>query len=107
VQRIIALDGTRVVSYTAMYADGIETYVDLAPAGSVDLVTVERDGADGGTARRLVRAGVSIEEPADGPAGEPLTAAWEDRFALIAGLVDAELVPWSDAHGLVTPGEGG
>lgn len=106
-QRIIALDGSRVVSYTAMYADGIETYVDLSPAGSVDLVTVEREGIEGGAARRFVRAGVSVAEPADGPAGEPLTGAWEERFALIVGLVDAERVPWSDAHGLVTPGEGG
>lgn len=100
VQRVITMSGERIVSYTAMFDDGVETYVDLQPQGSVDLVTVERDGQG---KRRLVRAGASVDLPADGPAAEALDEAWERRFAAIDGLVSVDRVPWSDAHAGITP----
>lgn len=102
VQRVITMSGERVVSYTAMFDDGVETYIDLQPQGSVDLITVERDGQD---KLRLVREGASVNLPADGPEAVPLDDAWEARFAAIDGLVSVGSVPWSDGHGGITPAE--
>lgn len=102
VQRVITLSGERVVSYTAMYDDGIETYVDVQPQGSVDLITVERDGRDHA---RLVREGAGVDLPADGPEATPIDEAWERRFVAIDGLVDVDRVPWSDGHAGLTPAE--
>ncbi|MEO1534008.1 MAG: hypothetical protein AAFS11_00415 [Planctomycetota bacterium] len=102
VQRVITTGGDRIVSYTAMFDDGIETYVDVQPQGDVDLITVERDGQ---AHVRLVRDGADVRLPADGPEAEPLTEAWEQRFAAIDGLVSVDSVPWSDAHGGLTPAE--
>ncbi len=102
VQRVITLTGERIVSYTAMFDDGVETYVDLQPQGSVDLITVERDGQQ---KLRLVREGASVELPADGPEAQAIDDSWERRFVAIDGLVNAGSVPWSDAHGGLTPAE--
>ncbi|MEM9167916.1 MAG: hypothetical protein AAGB48_12935 [Planctomycetota bacterium] len=103
VQRIITLDGTRTVSYTAMFDDGIETYIDRAPLGDVDLITIERDGAGG--LRKLVADAQNAAMPADGPEPEPIDDAWRARFRAIDALVDEGRVPWSDAHGLASPNE--
>lgn len=99
VSRVITRAGERVITYTAMYDDGIETYIDLDPHGEVDLITVERDST--GDLVHVVREGV------ESGAGitTPLTPEWERRFAHIDALVDVNLVPWSDAHGLMTPDE--
>ncbi|MEM7623678.1 MAG: hypothetical protein AAF235_10810 [Planctomycetota bacterium] len=102
VQRVITTSGERIVSYTAMFDDGVETYVDLQPQGDVDLITVERDGQD---KLRFVREGASVRLPADGPDAAPLDDAWERRFAAIDGLVSVDRVPWSDGHGGITPAE--
>jgi hypothetical protein len=102
VQRVITRSGERVVSYTAMFRDGIETYVDVQPQGSVDLITVERDGREHA---RLVRDGAGVDLPADGPEATPIDEAWERRFAAIDGLVDVDRVPWSDGHAGLTPAE--
>ena len=102
VQRVITIGGERVVSYTAMFDDGIETYVDVQPQGSVDLITVERDGREH---LRLVRDGADVDLPADGPEPASIDEAWERRFAAIDGLVDADRVPWSDGHAGLTPAE--
>ncbi|MEO1583492.1 MAG: hypothetical protein AAFR96_02835 [Planctomycetota bacterium] len=104
VQRIITLSGERIVSYTALYDDGVETYVDRSPIGSADLITVERDG---GPKRVLVRDASGQAMPADGPDAEPIDAEWDARFAAIDRLVDADRVPWSDAHGGFTPASAG
>ncbi|MEO1716324.1 MAG: hypothetical protein AAFR76_04360 [Planctomycetota bacterium] len=100
VQRVITPNAGRVVSYTAMFDDGIETYVDIQPQGSVDLITVERDGQD---ELRLVRAGADVALPADGPEPIVIDQAWESRFRAIDGLVSVGSVPWSDGHGGLTP----
>ncbi len=100
VQRVITPGGERIVSYTAMFDDGIETYVDRHPQGDVDLITVERDGRD---AVRLVREGAAVSLPADGPEASALDESWQRRFEAIDALVDVDRVPWSDAHGGLTP----
>ena len=99
VSRIITQSGDRVVSYTAMYDDGIETYIDFAPQGDVDMITVEREVTGDGSMLRLVRDGFTPKSlPADGPEAQPITGEWTNRFVQIGKLVDVELVPWSDAH---------
>jgi hypothetical protein len=107
VQRVISAEGARIVSFTAMYPDGIETYVDLQPHGTVDLVSVQRDGQWQGQQRRFVREGAGVALPADGPAAEPLDESWQRRFGQIASMVDAERVPWSDGHTGLSPAGGG
>ena len=103
VQRIITQGGERVISYTAMYDDGVETYIDRAPAGDPDMITVERESVSDGVLLTLVREGADIDLPADGPAPSPIDAGWLARFHAIDRLVDTDRVPWSDAHGLLTP----
>jgi len=99
VSRIVTMSGDRVVSYTAMYDDGIETYIDFAPQGDVDMITVERESTGDGSMLRLVRDGFTPKSlPADGPEAQPITGEWASRFVQIGELVDVELVPWSDAH---------
>ena len=104
VSRIITQTGDRVISYTAMYDDGIETYIDYAPHGDADMITVERDSANDGSMLRLVREGFTPKGiPADGPRPEAITQEWADRFGKVDSLVDVELVQWSDANGMMTP----
>ncbi len=104
VTRVITQAGDRVVSYTAMYDDGIETYIDFNPQGDVDMITVERESARDGSMFRLVREGFTPKgEPADGPKAEAITEEWAKRFTQIDRLVDVDLVQWSDAHGIMTP----
>ncbi|MEL6797755.1 MAG: hypothetical protein AAFO89_13155 [Planctomycetota bacterium] len=100
VQRVITTSGERIVSYTAMFDDGIETYIDIQPQGSVDLITVERDGQDH---VRVVRDGSEVALPADGPEPTALDETWEARFEAIDGLVSVGSVPWSDGHAGLTP----
>ncbi|MGP1273082.1 MAG: hypothetical protein ACTS22_07095 [Phycisphaerales bacterium] len=103
VQRIITLSGERIVSYTAFYDDGLETYIDLAPAGDPDMITVERETIEDGSLITIVRAGAPVDLPADGPAPLDLDEHWRARFEAIDAMVDADRVPWSDAHGVLTP----
>ncbi|MEM8756534.1 MAG: hypothetical protein AAGF47_01975 [Planctomycetota bacterium] len=103
VQRILTAAGDRIVSYTAMYDDGIETYLDYGPDGVADLITVERDGANNGAELRLVRDGAGAAMPADGPEPAPVDEFWQARFRAVDALVDEGRVPWSDSHGLLTP----
>jgi hypothetical protein len=104
VSRVITQAGDRVVSYTAMYDDGIETYIDYDPQGDVDMITVERESKSDGSMLRLVRDGFTPKsEPANGPKAEAITDDWAKRFVQIDKLVDVDLVQWSDAHGAMTP----
>lgn len=104
VSRVITREGDRVITYTAMYDDGIETYIDVEPHGDPDIITVERESL--GELTHFERAGYEIESTETGSATHAaLTTEWEERFAFVARLVDTELVPWSDAHGLMTPAE--
>lgn len=106
VSRAITRSGDRIVSYTAMYDDGIETYIDYQPHGEVDLITVERESESEGSLLTLVRDGFELKSPPEqGSVTQPITVAWNDRFNHIDNLVDVELVPWSDAHGILTPRE--
>lgn len=106
VSRAITRSGDRIVSYTAMYDDGIETYIDYQPHGEVDLITVERESESEGSLLTLVRDGFELKSPPEqGSVTQPITDAWNDRFNHIDRLVDVELVPWSDAHGILTPRE--
>lgn len=106
VSRAITRSGDRIISYTAMYDDGIETYIDYTPHGEVDLITVERESESEGALLTLVRDGFELKSPpAQGSTKGAITEAWSNRFRYIDGLVDVDLVPWSDAHGLMTPRE--
>ncbi|GAB5497259.1 MAG: hypothetical protein Phyf2KO_23390 [Phycisphaerales bacterium] len=106
VSRAITRSGDRIISYTAMYDDGIETYIDYPPHGEVDLITVERESESEGALLTLVRDGFELKSPpVQGSTSESISEAWTSRFGYIDGLVDVELVPWSDAHGTMTPRE--
>ncbi|RNC82672.1 MAG: hypothetical protein ED559_13120 [Phycisphaera sp.] len=106
VSRAITRSGDRIISYTAMYDDGIETYIDYPPHGEVDLITVERESESEGALLTLVRDGFELKSPpAQGSTSEAISDAWSSRFRYIDGLVDVDLVPWSDAHGIMTPRE--
>lgn len=104
VSRVITRAGDRVITYTAMYDDGIETYIDFAPHGDADMITVERESS--GERIQMVREGFTarvVTEHAGTLA--PITPEWQERFEYIDSLGDVGLAPWSDAHGLMTPGE--
>lgn len=106
VSRAITVSGDRIISYSAMYDDGIETYIDYQPHGEVDLITVERESESDGVLLTLVRDGFELKSPpAQGSTREAISKAWSSRFRYIDGLVDVDLVPWSDAHGMMTPRE--
>lgn len=104
VSRVITREGDRVITYSAMYDDGIETYIDIEPHGDPDIVTVERDSL--GELTHYERQGRELlTTDTDSGTHATLTPEWESRFRVIARLVDPELVPWSDAHALMTPAE--
>ena len=104
VSRVITAAGDRIVTYTAMYDDGIETYIDAEPQGDVDMITVERESL--GELTHYVREGFESKATQnDILAHEVLTDEWLGRFARVENLVDVDLVPWSDAHGVMTPRE--
>ncbi len=104
VSRVLTTAGDRIVTYTAMYDDGIETYIDFEPQGDADMITVERDSTGGVT--HYVRDGFETRAvEADVGEHAVLTPEWQKRFKQIDSLVNVELVPWSDAHGLMTPRE--
>lgn len=104
VSRVITRAGDRVVTYTAMYDDGIETYIDYAPQGDADMITVERDAE--GEVLQMVREGFTTRAiEADARQHPPITPEWQRRFAYIDSLGDVNRAPWSDAHGLMTPDE--
>jgi len=104
VSRVITREGDRVITYTAMYDDGIETYIDVEPHGDPDIITVERESL--GELTHYERAGYELESTeTDSAPHAALTPEWEERFAFVARLVDPDVVPWSDAHGLMTPAE--
>ena len=104
VSRVLTTAGDRIVTYTAMYDDGIETYIDFEPQGDVDMITVERDAV--GELTHYVREGFETRAvEADIGEHAALTPEWQKRFEQVDSLVNVELVPWSDAHGLMTPRE--
>ncbi len=104
VSRVITTAGHRVVTYTAMYDDGIETYIDFAPQGDADIITVERESV--GELTHFVRDGFESPGTESNTAlQQPLTPEWQKRFEYIDSLGDVDQAPWSDAHGLMTPAE--
>lgn len=105
VARTINRDGSRVISYTAMYDDGIETYIDAQPHGSVDFITAQRTSINEG---ELLFMGTENTEATYGD--EPidiaqLTGEWSSKFEKIDALVNVDEVPWSDPHTGMTPAE--
>ncbi|MCA9271424.1 MAG: hypothetical protein KDA31_00105 [Phycisphaerales bacterium] len=102
VSRVITAAGDRVVTYTAMYDDGIETYIDFDPQGDVDMITVERDSV--GDLTHYVRKGFETRATENDAAEHTeLTPEWQKRFEYIDSLGDVDLVPWDDGHGMMTP----
>lgn len=102
VSRVITTAGDRVVTYTAMYDDGIETYIDFEPQGDVDMITVERDSL--GDMTHYVRTGFETQATKNDAAEHAeLTQEWQERFEYIDSLGDVSLVPWDDGHGMMTP----
>ena len=102
VSRVITNAGDRVVTYTAMYDDGIETYIDFDPQGDVDMITVERDSL--GEMTHYVRQGFETRATqSDVAEHAELTPEWQKRFEYIDSLGDVNRVPWDDGHGMMTP----
>lgn len=104
VSRVITTSGERVVTYTALYDDGIETYIDVEPQGDVDMITVERESL--GELAHYVRKGYEVATTeSDTAKPAELTSEWQKRFEYIDSLGDVERAPWDDGHGMMTPAD--
>lgn len=95
--RLVNTESQRIISYQAFYEDGVVTYLDYEPFGSVDLVSAER----GDTLRLLVRDGFEPGPmPWGGPEAEPIDDATLAAFEIVRQGVDVSNIPWSSsAHG--------
>lgn len=95
--RLVNTDAQRIVSYQAFYEDGVVTYLDYEPFGSVDLISSER----GDEFRIMVREGFDPGVmPVNGPEPVPIDAQALAAFGVLSRGVDVSSIPWSSsAHG--------